>query len=166
MDANHLAFPEASFDVVWVIECSEHLEDKAAFIRACHRLLRPGGRLAICAWLKANDLSTRDEIQYIERVCHDFLCPSLGTMDDYLGWMSACGFQVIASLDVTRRVERTWEMCTNLTRRRDIQMLLKFADERIRGFVNAFETIQAAFAQKKMIYGMMVGRKKTVISDE
>src|SRR6516164_6753789 len=50
MDANRLDLPPASFDVVWVVECSEHLADKAGFLGACARALRPGGKLALCAW--------------------------------------------------------------------------------------------------------------------
>jgi tocopherol O-methyltransferase len=53
LDANHLDVPGESFDAVWVIECSEHLTDKARFISDCARVLKKGGRLALCAWLRS-----------------------------------------------------------------------------------------------------------------
>jgi tocopherol O-methyltransferase len=145
--------------VIWVIECSEHLEDKAAFIRECRRLLRPTGRLAVCAWLKADGLSAEEDQRYIRPVCQGFLCPSLGTMSEYLGWMKSSGFQVIASLDITRRVERTWQICLQLAEQRRIRIMLKFVGTRIRAFVDAFKDIQTAFAERKMVYGMMVAQK-------
>ena len=47
VDANRLELPAESFDAVWVIECSEHLADKADFLRRAARVLRPGGRLVL-----------------------------------------------------------------------------------------------------------------------
>jgi tocopherol O-methyltransferase len=159
MNANRLVFADASFDVIWVIECSEHLDDKMAFISQCSRLLRPGGRLALCAWLKADGLSPQDEMQYIGPVCRGFLCPSLGSMSDYLGWMKASGLHVVASLDITGWVERTWQICIALAGQRHIQVMLKFVGSRMNAFVSAFNDIQTAFAERKMIYGMMAAEK-------
>jgi SAM-dependent methyltransferase len=46
-DASHLPFPAASFDFVFAVNAVHHFVDKPAFIREAHRLLRPGGALAI-----------------------------------------------------------------------------------------------------------------------
>src|SRR5262245_11376225 len=37
MDASQLDLAPESFDVVWVIECSEHIDDKAGLLTACAR---------------------------------------------------------------------------------------------------------------------------------
>ncbi|GBD35267.1 27-O-demethylrifamycin SV methyltransferase [bacterium HR36] len=50
-DIEQLDWPPCSFDVVWNIECTEHLFDKAEFFRKAARWLSLGGRLAIAAWL-------------------------------------------------------------------------------------------------------------------
>ncbi len=50
-DAERIEFPSAAFDVVWSIECTEHLFDKARFFQNVAQWLKPGGRVAICAWL-------------------------------------------------------------------------------------------------------------------
>jgi tocopherol O-methyltransferase len=80
VDANELGLPSESFDVVWVIECSEHLTDKAGFLRRAARVLRPGGRLALCAWL-ANEGNGPPGL--VAEVCRAMLCPSLASMGDY-----------------------------------------------------------------------------------
>ncbi|HEX7741388.1 MAG TPA: class I SAM-dependent methyltransferase, partial [Sphingobium sp.] len=41
-----------SFDHAYAIESSEHMVDKARFFGEARRVLRPGGRLVVCAWLE------------------------------------------------------------------------------------------------------------------
>jgi|JI6StandDraft_1071083.scaffolds.fasta_scaffold00181_26 SAM-dependent methyltransferase len=42
-----LAAPDASFDVVLSTQVFEHVEDPAAYLRECQRLLKPGGKLVL-----------------------------------------------------------------------------------------------------------------------
>jgi tocopherol O-methyltransferase len=86
-DADKVQLPPRSFDVVWNVECSEHLFDKPAFFRRVAAWLKPGGRLALCAWLAGE--GPGHERQVLD-VCRYFLCPSLGTADDYLSWFVWC----------------------------------------------------------------------------
>lgn len=46
-DATQMPFPAGSFDVVWTQHSSMNMPDKAALYAEAHRVLRPGGRLAI-----------------------------------------------------------------------------------------------------------------------
>jgi cyclopropane fatty-acyl-phospholipid synthase-like methyltransferase len=41
-------FPDASFDRVWALESSHLMRDRDKVIAECARVLRPGGRLALC----------------------------------------------------------------------------------------------------------------------
>ncbi|NLF30177.1 MAG: methyltransferase domain-containing protein, partial [Planctomycetes bacterium] len=66
------------FDVVWIIECSEHLPDRARFFASCGRLLRPGGTLALCAWLRGPATEDRPPAA-LERLCRGMLCPMLSS---------------------------------------------------------------------------------------
>ena len=46
-DATKLPFPDASFDVVWTEHVAMNIPDKVSLYREMHRVLRPGGTLAI-----------------------------------------------------------------------------------------------------------------------
>ena len=44
------------FDVVWITEALSHFPNKALFFRNAHQLLRPGGKLVLADWFKAEEL--------------------------------------------------------------------------------------------------------------
>ena len=159
MDANDLDMPPNSFDAVWVIECSEHLLEKSRFIRQASRVLRPGGKFALCVWLRVDDLTAWEEREFILPVCEGFLCPSLASMSEYRQWLEENGMRQIRTWDITAQVERTWQLCGAIATRPEVQFLLRFADRRVRSFVNAFAAIRRAYAERKMVYGMIVARK-------
>jgi tocopherol O-methyltransferase len=158
MDANQLDLPDDSFDVVWIIECSEHLFDKPRFFANCARVLRPGGRLALCAWLAADD-PTAAQAAEVAEVCRGMLCPSLGSRREHLHWLAAAGFRDVTADDLTRRVERTWEHCQAVIERPEIQALIAYMDERTRDFLSVFGTMRRAYADGAMAYGMFTARK-------
>jgi len=157
-DANHLRLDAESFDVVWVIECSEHLADKARFIDSCARVLRPGGVLALCAWLAADDLSAPGHARLVAEVCQGMLCPQLASRQDYTRWMWQSGFTRVEAEDITRNVEETWTRCAAIASRPEIKALLHVFDEPTRRFVEAFTAIQQAYAEGAMTYGMFTAR--------
>jgi tocopherol O-methyltransferase len=156
VDANRLDLPAASFDAVWVIECSEHLTDKAGFFRSCARLLRPGGRLALCSWLAHEG---RDPASLVPEVCRAMLCPSLASLGDYVGWIEAAGFMDVRAEDVTRRVERTWDHCLAILEHPDVLNVLPHLDAATRDFLGVFGTMRRAYATGAMGYGMCTARK-------
>src|SRR5262249_20449347 len=106
-DAEKVCLPEGAFDVVWNVECSEHLFDKPAFFRQVAGWLKPGGRLALCAWLAGDGADAEGPAG---AVCEAFLCPSLGTAGDYLGWFEAAGLVEQTFADLTDKVSQTWDI--------------------------------------------------------
>jgi SAM-dependent methyltransferase len=93
--ASHLPYADASFDLVYCVNAIHHFQDQAAFVREAHRLLRPGGVLAVAG----TDPHTRRDVWYVydyfEGTWETDLArfPSWGTI---LDWMAAAGFRQAA----------------------------------------------------------------------
>lgn len=157
-DAETLEFPDNTFDVVWSIECTEHLFDKPAFFRKAAGWIKPGGRIAICAWL-AGDRTDAEAVQRVKDVCEGFLCPSLGTSADYRDWFTQSELVMEQELDWTSRVMQTWEICDRRVKRSRIRHLVRFIDRETTLFLDRFQTILEAYRDGSMKYGCFIARK-------
>jgi tocopherol O-methyltransferase len=155
-DAETVRLPGSFFDVVWNVECSEHLFDKPAFFRRVAHWLRPGGRLALCAWLAGD---TPDAQAQVLAVCKGFLCPSLGTADDYLGWFRAAELVNGSFLDLTAGVEQTWDVCLQRIRASGVHWLGGLFGQNMRHFLDHFHTLREAYRSRAMRYGLFVAEK-------
>ena len=145
-----------SADVVWSIECTEHLFDKPQFFRRAANWLRPGGRMAICAWLAGDSQNSTVARQEVFDVCEGFLCPSLATADEYHAWMQGAGLKSIEFFDWTAQVTRTWEICLERVRRSRVQLLARLLDRDTHLFLARFEAILQAYRSGAMRYGAFV----------
>ena len=159
VDAEQADFSLESFDVVWSIECTEHLYDKARFFQRAAAWLRPGGRMTICAWLAGEALEDQQQVRQVHDVCEGFFCPSLGTSSDYRQWMTAAGLTVDRDHDWTARVAKTWEICGRRVRRSGVRWLAGLIDRNTVMFLDRFETILSAYRSGAMRYGCFVAHK-------
>jgi tocopherol O-methyltransferase len=158
-DVEQVDLPPGSFEVVWSIECTEHLFDKAAFFRRAADWLVPGGRVAICAWLGGPEPHSVQVAEQIRAVCEGFLCPSLGTRAEYLAWMEEAGLEPVACHDWTGKIAQTWEICERRLRRTHLDRLAWCVGPNMRRFVDRFRTIFDAYQSGAMEYGCFVARK-------
>ncbi len=98
--------PDAVFDVAIAIESTEHMHDKKqAFAEAC-RVLRPGGRLVVCAWISAERPARWARRFLLEPICREGRLPGMGSELDYRVLLEAAGFSVDAASDLSQRCGR------------------------------------------------------------
>ena len=157
-DAHQLECDPGIYDVIWIIECSEHLFRKPAFIRECARHLAPGGRLAICAWLLGEHLDDEQE-KLVEAVRVGMLCPSFGTLADYVKWLLDAGLAVESAEDVTPQVERTWSVSRPLLDSPLVKTMLAIGNEKLSAFADSFSAIEEAYRCRAMGYGMLIASR-------
>jgi tocopherol O-methyltransferase len=99
--------PADSFDAAIAIESSEHM-DKPGFFAQAQRVLRPGGRLVVTAWLARENPTRNQERWLIEPISREGRMPHLGSESDYRKMAADAGFTVERFQDVTRQIARTW----------------------------------------------------------
>jgi ubiquinone/menaquinone biosynthesis C-methylase UbiE len=66
-DAQHLTFPDASFDVVFSFGSAKHWPDPLKGIGECWRVLKPGGELLVA---DATSDATREEVNNFYKISH------------------------------------------------------------------------------------------------
>ena len=160
----HNELPDESFDAAYAIESTEHMEDKGrAFAEAC-RVLRPGGRFAICAWIAAEDARPWQRRNLLEPICREGRLPGMGTETDYRELLADAGFAVESVADVTREVRGTWGICLRRTAGRFFtdpaaRSFLFSAASRNRVFLLTMARIWAAYRTGAMRYLVFRSRK-------
>jgi tocopherol O-methyltransferase len=155
----HNELAAESFDAAIAIESSEHMPDKPAFFAQAHRVLRPAGRLVVCAWLAAESPTPRQERWLLEPICREGRMPHLGSESDYRQLAMDAGFTVEKVHDVTRQIARTWPMIVrifllNLLRKPAYVRFLLDRHASNRVFALTIVRLWIAFRTGAMRYGM------------
>jgi tocopherol O-methyltransferase len=155
---------DSSQDAVIAIESTEHMEDKPRFFREAARVLKPGGRLVVCAWLSADAPKPWERRYLLEPICAEGRLPSMGTSFEYSGWIAEAGLKPESWEDVTPRVQRTWTLGTSRLIRRVLtspsswKWLLNPANQD-RVFVRTVLRIRLAYRLGCMRYGIFAARR-------
>lgn len=152
------------FDVAIAIESSEHMPDIREFFHQAARVLRPGGRLVICAWLAHPGASRVQRAALLEPICREGRMAQMGSFADYHRWYDEAGFAMEGTEDVSREVRRTWPCCAGrfLAKLAREPRYVRFLVNRHRGnrvFALTIFRIWFAFKTGAMQYGIFTGVK-------
>ena len=155
--------PSDSFDLLIAIESTEHMPDLRKFFQEAYRVLRPGGRIKICAWLGTENPSSIEERFLLRPICTEGRL-RLGAVSEYLSLMTETGFQNPAFKNVTEQVKRTWTLCTArvfkrlLTDSRYIRFLTSDPSKN-KSFLKSLVRIRVAYEIQSMLYGFIDATK-------
>ena len=161
-DANEWRPDPESFDLIWIMESSEHFADKARFFERCRQALKPGGILACCAWLRRDGPARPEEQPLVNTIADAMLSASLGSLSDYTRWMTDAGLKVTVAEDITCQVAPTWTHCSRIGDKPVVKFFLRFTDSATQRFVKSFPLMAQAYAQGAMAFGLFVARKYVV----
>jgi tocopherol O-methyltransferase len=104
-------FADASFERAYAIESSEHMADKQAFFDQAYRVLKPGGMLAIYAWLACEQPRPWEVRHLLEPICREGRLPGMGDEQDYRRLARHSGFSGATVRDLSGQVRKTWGIC-------------------------------------------------------
>ncbi|WP_313801768.1 class I SAM-dependent methyltransferase [Sphingobium sp.] len=165
----HNDLPDASFDRAYAIESSEHMVDKARFFTQAARVLRPGGRLVVCAWLAGEDARPWEIRHLLEPICREGQLPGMGSRTDYEALAANAGFALRDYEDASARVRRTWTICLRRFAGRMVtdpalRRLALSRKTRNRSFILSLPRLILALRTGAMRYGIFVWEKGEALS--
>ncbi len=108
MEAEHLALPDASFDVVLCALGMMYVTDFAGSIREMMRVTKPGGRAVSAVWGKRDRCGWAEIFPIVERRVQSDVCPlffQLGTGDMQKLLFANAGFAEVESERITTVLE-------------------------------------------------------------
>jgi tocopherol O-methyltransferase len=158
-DANTWQPEPASFDAIWIMESSEHFPDKKHFFERCALALKPGGILAMCAWLRRDGPMPPSEQPLVATIAEAMMSASLDSLSSHREWMREAGLTVMVAEDITRHVEHTWVHCARIGANPVLRFLVCFTDGPTRRFVKAFPLMVQAYSSGAMAFGLFVAKK-------
>ena len=155
--------PDQSFDAAVAIESTEHMADKQRCFREFARVLRPRGRVVVCAWLAREAPTSREVHWLLEPICREGRLPGMGTEAEYRAWLENAGIRVDRTEDLTAQVRHTWPVCMGrlargILTRSDYRRFL-FSRDADRVFALTMARIWAAYTAGAMRYVMFSGHR-------
>jgi tocopherol O-methyltransferase len=150
-NAETFLYLPAHFDLVWTMESSEHFADKWGYFKNVARTLCAGGQLLLAAWTATTD-SPR-----LREIAKRFVCPELWTPERYLKAIEAAGLRVCSCEDLSDRVARTWEICSE--RAKAAGCAVKLLPAAAREFVAGIDVIVEAYRSGELTYTVIAAEK-------
>lgn len=157
--------PAAAFDRAYAIESSEHMVDKARFFAEAFRVLKPGGRLVVCAWLAKSAPSRFDIRHLLEPICREGRLPGMGSEEEYQALALGAGFAPLGFEDISRDVRKTWSICARRVAGRlltdpALRRLAFSRGTKNRAFLLSLPRLMLALRTGAMRYGVFVWEKE------
>ncbi|WNZ27126.1 methyltransferase domain-containing protein [Leptolyngbya sp. NK1-12] len=119
-NACELPFSDNSFDAVLAVECVFHFPSRSEFLKEAHRVLRPGGRLALCEFViseEARKFSSFSYSYFLEKFITMFYgsCHRCST-EDYFNLAKSIGFNIDFEKDITSETMPTYTSLNTIFR--------------------------------------------------
>lgn len=159
LDANILNLARGSFDIVWVLECAEHVPERDVFIQNCTRVLKPDGNLILLGWtIPEQDLLPSQQAR-LNELCSSMLCYPPPRASEYLNLLRTCHLDDVVARDWTTNVSPTPGRWLRVIDHRLVRPLLRFTDIETRRFVDGFRALDA-YRTGALRYMALSARKK------
>lgn len=156
--------PDAHFDAAWAIESTTHMPDRPRVFEEVARVLKPGGRFALCVWMTSASPRRWEVRHLLEPICREGRLAGMGSAAENRAWIEGAGLVVEREEDWSRAVARTWDVVVARVARGVLtdaryRRFLQDAAQADRVFALTVLRIAAAYRTGAMRYGFFVARK-------
>ncbi|MEK7447325.1 MAG: class I SAM-dependent methyltransferase [Patescibacteria group bacterium] len=101
--------PSGSFNKIYGIESICYAIDKYDFLKEAHRLLKKGGKLAVCDGYMVKDELTEKETKYVQNTYNGWVLDNFSSYEDFNNNLKKLGYHNIEFIDVTKKIMKSSE---------------------------------------------------------
>lgn len=141
-------FPDASFDVIWVMESSHLIKNKKLLFDEFYRLLKPGGEILLADVMvrkKFNMIFKLINVLKLINVIKTFGKGKAATPESYKELLIRSGFENIFVRDISKETEKTLDWWRENIKRNFINLRELFKEEEIKRFEKSIDTLKNFF---------------------
>jgi 27-O-demethylrifamycin SV methyltransferase len=155
-------FPDESFDRVWALESSHLMRRRDRLVAECARVLRPGGRFALCDIVLRRELPfaevrrLREPLALLREVFGDARMEPLET---YAELAAANGLEVEEQTDLTAATRPTFEHWRRNAEQHRGEVRAALGDDELRRFVDAAGVLESFWDEGVLGYGLLAASK-------
>ena len=155
-------FPDASFDRAWVLESSHLMRKRDRLVGECARVLRPGGRIALCDIVQQRDMPfeevrrLREPLALLRDVFGDARMEPLAR---YAELAEANGLSVERTVDLTDATRPTFAAWRDNAHRHRAEVVELLGEGEWRNFVDATAVMEEMWDSGRLGYGLMAAVK-------
>ena len=103
--------PDAHFDVVQSVESMEHMQDLPGFFSEAYRVMKPGGRVVICAWMSCENPGSLSRSLLLDPIVKEAALAGIRPASEFQAATESAGFKNFQMSDITQQVKKTWPLC-------------------------------------------------------
>lgn len=161
-DGTDNGLPAESFDRVWALESSHLMPDREALVSECARVLRPGGRFALCDIIRRREipfLELRDRRDDFAILRAAFGAARMDPLDSYVALLEEAGLVVDETTDLTEPTRPTfarWQ--DNVDRNRDAVVGI-LGEESVAAFEASLTILDGLWQDGTLGYGLVSASK-------
>jgi 27-O-demethylrifamycin SV methyltransferase len=162
-DGMNNGLPAGSFDRIWVLESSHLMPRKEALLAECARVLRRGGRLALCDLMSKRNVPLGEMLSRAKDYIHlnyAFGRAKMETLGTYRQFAALAGLRVVDSIDISEQTFPTfahWRQRVE-TNREQVRELI--GDDGLEHFRASCYFLPELWERQILGYGLMVAVKE------
>jgi cyclopropane fatty-acyl-phospholipid synthase-like methyltransferase len=162
-DGMNNGLPAGTFDRIWVLESSHLMPRKEALLAECARVMRRGGRLALCDVMLKRDVPLGEVLSRAKDFVHlnyAFGRAKMETLDTYQRLAKLTGLRVVESTDISQETFPTFAHWRHQLEANREQVRELIGDDGLEHFRASCHILPELWDQRVLGYGLMVAVKE------